>query len=134
MSVSDVNLLAVIVSGILYIVIGGLWYSPKVFGSKWMELSKIQPGACKDMGKCYVGAFVLGLIMSFVLALFVHAAQATTALEGAKVGFWAWLGFGATIPFSAVLWERKPLSLYLMHAGCLLVTLLIIGALLAVWH
>lgn len=133
MSYSDVNFLAVIVSGILYIVIGGLWYSPKVFGSKWMELSKIQPEECKDMGKCYLGCFVLGLIMSFVLALFVQAAHATTALEGAIVGFWAWLGFGATIPFSAVLWERKPIALYLMHTGCLLVTLLAIGVLLALW-
>ncbi|MCE5315759.1 MAG: DUF1761 domain-containing protein [Parachlamydia sp.] len=134
MSISDVNLLAVLVSGLLSIVIGGLWYSPKLFGSKWLELSNVNPEECKGrMGKCYLGAFILGLIMSFVLALFVKAAHAQTALDGAKVGFWAWLGFGATIPFSAVLWEKKPVALYLIHTGCLLVTLLVIGALLAVW-
>lgn len=134
MSISDVNLLAVLVSGLIYIVVGGLWYSPMLFGKKWLELSNINPEECKGrMGKAYIGAFILGLIMSFVLALFVKGLHAHTGLEGAKVGFWAWLGLGATIPFSAVLWERKPLALYFMHTGCLLVTMALIGALLAVW-
>lgn len=128
------NILPVIVSAIIYFVIGAIWYSPKVFGKKWMELSNIKCEECKGMCQAYVGAFIIGLVISAVLAHFVHATHATTAFEGAKVGFFAWLGFGATIPFSAVLWERKPLNLYLIHTSCLLVAFLAIGALLAFWQ
>lgn len=133
---SDINFLAVLVAAILYFVIGMIWYSPQLFGKTWMELSRLNPDECKK-NMCMTtlaGCFAVGLVMSFVVAHFVHVSNAITAMDGAKVGFWAWLGFGATIPFSGVLWEKKPLHLYLINSGCYLVILLLIGALLAVWR
>lgn len=132
---SDINFLAVIAAAILYFIIGMIWYSPQLFGTKWMEMTKINPEECKKgMKSAMAGAFVVGLVMAFVLAHFINVSNATTALDGAKVGFWAWLGFGATIPFSAVLWEKKPLNLYFIHTLCILVGLLAMGALLGAWR
>ena len=36
-----VNYLAVLVAAIVSMVIGGLWYSPLLFGNVWMKLSGI---------------------------------------------------------------------------------------------
>jgi hypothetical protein len=129
------DLLPIIAAAIIYFVVGFIWYSPKVFGKKWMDLSGVKcEEGCKGMYCSFLGAFILAIVIAAVLNHFVHTEPALTALEGAKVGLIAWLGFGATLPFSAVLWEKRPLSLYFIYAGCLLVSLVLMGALLAVWH
>ena len=95
---AHMNLLPIIVSAILYFVIGWIWYSPKAFGKKWMELTQIKCEECKGgLAKCCLGAFVIGLIVSAVMSYFVGLSGATNMFEGAKIGFLAWLGFGAAI-------------------------------------
>ncbi len=58
--------------------------------------------------------------------------QATTAMEGMMVGFWAWLGFVATIMLGKVIWEMTPVKLYGINVAYYLVSLLLMGAILAV--
>jgi Na+/glutamate symporter len=36
MSQVDVNYLAILVCGVVFMVLGALWYSPILFGKKWM--------------------------------------------------------------------------------------------------
>lgn len=50
-----------------------------------------------------------------------------------QAGFWAWLGFVATIMLGMTLWEGKPFRLYLLNAGYQLLNLLVMGAILAAW-
>ncbi len=38
-----VNYLAVLVAAIVGMVVGFIWYSPKVFGKMWMKLSGVNP-------------------------------------------------------------------------------------------
>ncbi len=134
MTIADIQVLPVILSAIIYFVIGMLWYSPKAFGKRWMELTQTKCENCNKMCTAMAGAFIVGLVLSAVMAHFVNVSGATTALAGAQVGFLAWLGFVATLSFSCVLWEKKPLELYLIHVGCVLVSFLAISALLGAWH
>ena len=118
-------------------IIGGLWYSPMLFGNSWMKLSgmnkqKLQK-AKKGMGKTYFIAFISSLVMSYVLAIFVNYAQAVTIVDGAMVGFWVWLGFIATVTLGSILWEGKSTELYAINNSQYLVNLLVMGAILAVW-
>ena len=134
----DINLLAVFVAGVTSMVVGALWYSPMIFGKIWMTMSHIDEKKMKEMkkkglGKSYGMAFVGSLVMSYVLAHFVDYTQSNTAMAGAQTGFWLWLGFVAPVLMSSVLWEGKSMKLYLLNVGQLLVSLLIMGAILAVW-
>lgn len=133
----EINYLAVLVSAAAGFVIGALWYSV-LFGKVWMKLSgmdkkKIEKGKKKGMAKSYVAGFATLLVMAFVLAHFVDMAEATTVLGGAQAGFWAWLGFVATIMLNKVIWEGKPVKLYVLDAAHYLVVLLAMGSILAVW-
>ena len=133
----EINYIAVLVSAVAGFVIGALWYSV-LFGKVWMKLSgmdnkKIEKEKKKGMTKSFIGGFVALLVMAFVLAHFVDMAEAATVLEGAQAGFWAWLGFVATIMLNKVLWEGKPFKLYLLDAAHYFVVLIIMGAILAVW-
>ncbi len=119
-------------------IIGALWYSPFIFGKFWMKLSgftekKLNEMKSRGMGKSYFIAFIGVLVMSYVLAHFVDYAEATNVLGGFQAGFWVWLGFIATTMMSPVLWEGKPVKLYLLNVLHYLVALLVMGAILAVW-
>ena len=132
-----INYVAVLVSAIVGFGIGGLWYSPLLFGKTWMKLINItqkEMKANKDKAKKgYIFMFVALLVMAYALSLFVNYAGATTLTAGLLVGFWAWLGFVATVLLGGFLWENKPFSLYLINVSHYLVVLVVMGAILAVW-
>lgn len=136
-ALASVNYLAVLVAAAASMVIGFLWYGP-LFGKQYMKLMKVDDKKLKEakkkgMGKTYVLAFLTSLIMSYVLANFVSYAGVSTISEGAVLGFWVWIGFFATTQLGIVIWEGKPVKLYLLKTLNELVTLAAMGAILAVW-
>ena len=135
----DVNYLAVLVSAIVSFIIGGLWYSPLLFGNAWMKSGgfsekNIEKAKKKGMGKLYFITFIASLLMAFVLSHFVQYLTAQTFSEGMQAGFWIWLGFIVPVLLGGVLWEGKSLKFYLINIAYWLVNLIIIGGLLAVWR
>ena len=110
-----INYAAVAVSALAYWLLGGLWYSPLLFARPFVAL-------------------LISLLLAYVLAHFVRFTGAETARTGLLAGFWLWLGFVATTNLETVLFEGRPLGLYLINNGYHLVGLLGMGALLAVWR
>jgi hypothetical protein len=134
----DINFAAVAVSAVVAFVIGMLWYSPLLFGNVWMKLtgkkkSDLEKAKKKGMGKTFAVSIVSLLIMAGVLKYFIDLANASTVLEGAQIGFHIWLGFVATVLINSVLWEGKPVKLYLLNIAHYFVVLLVLGSILAVW-
>lgn len=50
------------------------------------------------------------------------------------VGFWNWLGFVAPVTLGGVLWEGKPWKLWGLNNGYQLLSLLVMGVILALWR
>jgi len=134
MAIVEINYLTVFVAAIVNMAIGFIWYGP-AFGKAWLQLmgKRMEDINKKQIPKMYAAAFIATLIMSYVLAHFVDYAEATTAIAGAQTGFWAWLGFIATVTLGSVLWEGKPPKLYILNNAYQLISLVIMGAILAVW-
>ena len=129
------NMTAIIVMAVVYMAIGWLWYSPMLFGKMIQCPTKDN----KNNGECcswknYVGEFVLALVIGYVLSLFVLGLNAITFVTGAKIGFWAWLGFVATTMYSKVLWAKKPMVNFYICAGFYLLMLVLMGGVFAVWQ
>jgi hypothetical protein len=133
----DVNYVAVIAVALLNMVIGMIWFSPMLFGSMWLKLigknKKEMAKMGKDASKAYPMAFFGVLLMSFCLAVFVQYAGAATLGDGALIGLLAWLGFVATTSMNSVLWEGESKELYLFNNAHVMLTLMVSGAILAVW-
>jgi len=136
-----INYLAIVVAAIASMIIGFIWYGP-LFGKTWMQLSgitqeKIDAAKAKGMTKTYIIAFVGSLVMSNVLAHSLVFAAAFYKVSGMPAGlmsgFWNWLGFVATVTLGAVLWEGKPWKLWVLTNGYYLVSLLVMGVILALW-
>ncbi|MBI2020639.1 DUF1761 domain-containing protein [Candidatus Daviesbacteria bacterium] len=132
----QVNIAAVLVSGVASMAIGYIWYSKAVFGNKWIKL--IGYGGEKmdnsQMMKTYSIMFLVSLIMAYILAIFIHYAGAYSLVLGAKTGLWAWIGFVVPTTLANQLFSKKPLELYGIEVGHHLVNLLVIGAILGSWY
>ncbi|MBI3305094.1 DUF1761 domain-containing protein [Candidatus Parcubacteria bacterium] len=132
------NWLPIIGAAIVSTALGAAWYSPTLFGKAWLKAMgwshEELESRKKGMKRTYALGFVGALVMAATLQHFVYFTRAETAALGAKTGFWLWLGFIAPVFLAAYLWEGKPVKLLKINAGYYLVSLLVMGALLAVWR
>ena len=133
-----VNLVAVLVAAIASMVIGFIWYGP-LFGKTWMKLMGYDPKNMdmkKGMVKMYAIAFISSFIMAYVLFHSYIFANAFYGIDkftaGLMTGFWSWLGFVAPVQYGSVLFQGKSNKLFLINTGYQLVSLLVMGAIIAI--
>lgn len=130
----DINWIEIITAAVAAMVLGFLWYGP-IFGKQWIKLTgmteaKIKEAKAKGMTKQYVLMTISALVMAYVLAMFIDKISANTLTMGAIVGFWAWLGFAATVQLSKVLWGDTSYELYCLETGYYLASLVLMGAII----
>ena len=137
-----VNYWAILLAAIANMVLGFVWYGP-LFGKTWMKLSGITMGKIDtqktktNMNIGYALAFLGSLLMAYVLEHSIVFAGAYLDVSGLFAGmmggFWSWLGFIAPVTLGSVLWEGKPRKLWILMNGYYLISLLLMGSILAVW-
>lgn len=130
---------AVIVATLVHYILGGLWYSPLLFGNKFLQIINWSPAQLAEIesqshAKELAIAFVTSLVLVYILAHFVQYTKATTAMAGIQTAFWLWLGFIVTTQAATVIFEQRPLGLYLINIGYQLVGCSLAGLILAVWR
>lgn len=137
-----INYIAVLGSAVASMILGALWYGP-LFGKLWMQLSgigqeQINRAKASGMGKLYGMAFIGSLVMSYVLAHALVFASTFLDVQGVQAGittgFWNWLGFVAPVTMGSVLWEGKSWKLWALNNSYQLLSLLVMGVILALWR
>ncbi|MEX0672221.1 MAG: DUF1761 domain-containing protein [Candidatus Babeliales bacterium] len=120
----------VAVAGVVYWLIGAIWYAPPVFGNLWMKLVKFKPD-----GSSMVGVMIKGLLVSWLaaagLACFVTRLGITDLWQGALVGLTAWVGLVLPVALQAMFYEKYNLDHFLINAGYNLLGFMAMGAVLA---
>ncbi len=141
MHLPEVNYLAVLVSGVVLFVLGGLWYSPLLFAKRWVALMGFTEAEIKAaqadkqrMAVGYAAVFFCALITSLGLAVLTNHFPSHTAAHGTMLGFGCWLCFAGATSFGTALFSMKPLQLWLINSGYNLVSFIIAGVILAVWQ
>ena len=159
-----INPLAIPVAAVAALVIGAIWYNPKVFGNAWMRAS----GMTEDKMKGGNMAKIFGLALFFAALLSVQLMQMTnhqwgalgmvggepeTALpsfasfmarlwnsafrtfkHGALHGVLAGIFVALPIIGTNALFERKSAKYIFVNAGYWIVTLGVMGAILCGWQ
>ena len=131
------NYLAVVVAAVAYWVLGAIWFGV-VFGRQWLQLEHIPPEQVAAMKGAvaafpYIMSFVLNLIIAFVLAQLCAWRNATTAARGASLGVLLWIGIIGPVTYTTNMYEMRPLNLFLLNEGYVLVGLFLMGAILGAW-
>jgi hypothetical protein len=130
-SLLDINLLAVLVAGIVHMMIGLIWFMPKLFGNVWAELT----GKEMKPASRWIAAGIIGhQVMALVLAVIVKLANVTNVVGGIVVGVLVWIGFIVTLEIGELIWEKIPFKLFMIRVGNQLVGLSLAGSILAVWQ
>ncbi len=134
-----INYLAVLVAAIGSMILGAIWYGP-LFGKMWSNLmgwGAMSPEQMAEMkkkaGKGYFWMFIGSMVTAYVMAHIIFAFKAADLSGGLQAGFWIWLGFVGPITMGSILWEGKPVKLWVLNNGFQLLNLMWMGALLALW-
>jgi hypothetical protein len=135
MNPNQINWLAVVVAALSTFVVGGLWYSPILFGKIWLKANGFTEAQTQSFNKAraFGCAFVLALIMSANLAMFL-ADPTTTVLWGTTAGALAGLGWAATGLAVVALFENRSWTYILVNGGYLAVSFVLMGAILGAWR
>ena len=142
-----INFVAVLVAALANFIIGFLFHGP-LFGKTWMKLANITPTGNEkfsDMIPQMVKNYLANVVCAFVLAGIYHqivlqnvlssfsGAIGNDILGGMICAFWVWLGFIVTSSSMEVIWMKRSTKLWLFEMVSSLVSLLAMGAIIAVW-
>ncbi len=132
---TKVNFWAIILASISYLIIGSLWYSPLLFGKLWIKLI----GFCDEDFKRSQRLWVI-LVFSFLSALIASFLISTILGPKSNAEFGAIVGVAIAIcwismsKLTDVLFENKPVKLFLLHAGFDVVAFMVMGAIVGYWR
>ena len=128
------NWVAIVIAAIAQFIIGWIWYGP-LFGKTWMSMMGMsqQSMSREGMRKTMTLTFIGSLVTAAVLSMLVGWMGAKTLGAGIAAGFWAWLGFVATVTLGGVLFAKMSWNLYILNNAYQLVSLAVMGAILAKW-
>ena len=79
-------------------------------------------------------AIVSALIVAYVMALVIEATESTTLVDGIIVALWLWVGFVATTSLLAVVFDGRPIRLWVLNMGNHLVSFVLMGLIIGVWQ
>lgn len=136
--IPEINYWAVIIATLSTMVVGSLWYTPKMFGERWMKLAKVDP---HREGASAVWPIITTVIVSFVSAWVLAGAVAIswhfygggflTAALGTGIILWA--GFTAARFITHDAFEGRPTGLTVMNIGHELVTVVVMALIIGLW-
>ena len=140
-----INWLAILVAGISSFVVGGIWYSPGLFGKAWMKDNNFTEEQIKkggNKGKIFGFTLIFSLLMAANLGMFLADGPAECpagCVQKVDVSFGAMAGFLAGVwTFCAIaihsLFELKPWRLILINGFYSLVALTLMGAIIGAWR
>ncbi|MDI1303854.1 MAG: DUF1761 domain-containing protein [bacterium] len=157
-----INFLALLVAAFSTLVVGFIWYNPKVFGTIWMKESGMTEEKMKggNMLMIFVVSFIYAFFISFVLQyLTIHQTGALgmvggdasiakpsyaafmtdygmafrTFKHGALHGFMAGLFLALPVIGTNALYERRSFKYTLVTGGFWIVCFMIMGGIICAW-
>jgi Protein of unknown function (DUF1761) len=132
-----VNYLAILVSGVVIFVLGGLWYSV-LFKKPWVALMGIPEEKMKEgsgaMPFLFLMAFLCGLLSAYILAIIINHFAPFSLMRGAMVGTICWVGFAAPTSFATAIFSMTPKRVWFINSSYNLVSFVLAGIILSVWR
>ncbi|GAA3776815.1 hypothetical protein GCM10022271_06240 [Corallibacter vietnamensis] len=159
----EINFLSLLAAAVSALIIGAIWYNPKVFGTAWMKAADMTEEKMQgaNMAKIFILAFIFAFLLAFALQfLTIHQTGALGMVGGdpslAKPSFEAFMadygtafrtfkhgalhgtiaGIFIALPIlgTNALFERKGAKYIFINAGYWIVTMAIMGGIVCGWQ
>jgi len=130
----QINILAVLLAAASAFLLGGLWYSPFLFGKIWAREADVPYDQPKKTPTpiLFGVSFLFSLIAATVFALFLgrNPPLNIAVRDGLTIGAcWVATSFGINYQFS-----NRSFRLFLIDAGYYVVQFTLYGVILGLWH
>lgn len=130
--IPEINIWAVLLATLSSMVVGSVWYTPKVFGNYWMKVAKVTPsGDAKDAVKpiliTLVVSFVSALVLAGSSAISQHFYGGNFLANTLITAVILWAGFTAARFITHDAFEGRPAGLTVLNCAHELVTLVVMG-------
>lgn len=159
----EMNFLAIVVAAVSTLVVGFIWYHPKMFGTVWMRTAGLTEEELKkgNILKIFGLTFILSLMLAIVLQVLTIHQISVYSLIGGRVdentlpsfqvfmddygtayrtfkhgafhGFFTGLFFALPIVAITGLFEYKSAKYIFVNAGYWIVSLTLMGAIVCGW-
>lgn len=131
-----INWWAILACGVASMVVGFIWYMPKVMGNMWMAAIQKTP---EDIAKgwqpsMFLKTFALALLTAYILSHFTQLVRADTFANYLTTAFFIWLGFVFTVMAMNIMYEGKSSKLLIVNGLYQLITLQVMAAILYYWQ
>jgi hypothetical protein len=135
---SSINYLAVLVTAVIFWVLGSVWFGA-LFGKSWMaELekhgTKIEKPSTRIMVLKSTLTFLMNLLLVIGVGFFVHYMSLSTVIGAFKLGLLIGISFSFTTLLIAYTWENKSLKLLLLDFGYTFFGIIISSIILTLWR
>ena len=127
----EVNFIAIAVAGVASFLLGGLWYSPVLFGKAWQREAGVTDAQLKsgNMALIFGVALILCLLAAWMFATFLGPRPSLMLGFGAGFSaglFWVAASFGINYLF-----ERRSFKLFCINGGYHTVQFTVIGGVIS---
>ena len=140
MDAPSINYIAVILATLSSMVVGTIWYTPKVFGAYWMKAANVTPsGNAKDAIKPIAITVVVSFITAWVLAgaasisFEFYGGDGSFLLNALLTTLILWAGFTAARFITHDAFDGRPTGLTVLNVSHELVTLMVMALIIGVW-
>ncbi len=135
-NISALNWWAVAVASVVAMAVGFVWYARGVFGRQWMKTIGLSDKDLKnaDMVRPMVLMVVATIVSVVAMGVLVQVLALTSLWQGATFGILVAIGILGTNKLMQSQFEQRPLAYNVITSGADVVSLALIGAILAVWR
>ncbi len=133
MDFSQLNIWAVLLAAVVKFFIGGLWYSPILFGKQWMTATGLKEDELGSPAKPMIITALLGVVTAFTLSVLITLANPDFA-QSIALGFVVAIGIVVAMLAPHFLFEGRSMRLFAIYAGQHVVELMVMAAIIGGWR
>ena len=127
-----INIWAVLVAGVVYYILGFLWYSPILFGKAWMNSLGKTKDEMEFGPKELIGSIIVALVIPLIIAVFLELIGTWDLIIALLVSILVFIVM-ACIMLNALLYGSMNIKTFLINSGYQLVGLILIGIIIGLW-
>jgi hypothetical protein len=138
MMIPEINYIAVLLATLSSMIVGAIWYTPRVFGNYWMKQSGVTPsGNSRDAIRPIAITVVVSFITAWVLAGAAYLSfdfyGGSFLVNSLLTGLILWAGFTAARFITHDAFDKRPVGLTVLNVAHELVTIVIMALIIGVW-
>ncbi len=136
--IPEINYWAVLLATVAAIVIGSIWYTPKVLGDRWKRLAEVKPPATSVQAWLpIVVSIVLSFLLAWVLAGSVaiawHFYGGSFLVSSLVTALTLWAGFTAGRIITHDVFSQQRVQLIVINVLYELLLVVVMALIIGVW-